>query len=121
MSAKTPEGREGRLRRQRNRRKRRLADAAKKRAEQDGRPCCYCARAMSLRIGALYPTLDHVEPRSKGGRITVWSCQTCNAVKRNMTEEQWSHYRNNHPEWWLGGRARKAANWRSRGMGIDAS
>ena len=84
------------------------------RSEQEGKPCCYCARAMTIEVPALYPTRDHVEPKSRGGRITVWACLTCNAVKRDMSEEQWMIYRAHHDHWWLGARARKAASWTPR-------
>lgn len=69
---------------------------------------------MLIREPPLYPTRDHVEPISRGGKITVWACLTCNAVKRDMTEEQWMIYRAEHDFWWLGVRARKAANWTPR-------
>lgn len=71
---------------------------------------------MSMEVAQLYPTRDHVEPRSQGGKITVWACVICNAVKRDMTEEQWALYRATHDFWWLGGRARKAARWTPRHM-----
>lgn len=97
------------------RREREKAKAAERRdrerKEQDGKPCTYCARAMTISLGALYPTRDHVEPRSLGGKITVWACYTCNHVKRDMTERQWAIYRGTHDFWWLNNRARAAANW----------
>lgn len=69
---------------------------------------------MSIECGALYPTRDHVEPKSRGGNITVWACQTCNHVKRDMSEEQWMVYRAHHDFWWLGSRAQRASKWTPR-------
>jgi 5-methylcytosine-specific restriction endonuclease McrA len=79
---------------------------------QNGKLCTYCARPMSTDVPLLYPTRDHVEPRSKGGRILVWACATCNHVKRDMTEEQWAVYRFEHDYWWRPGRRRVPTNWR---------
>ncbi|WP_394072434.1 HNH endonuclease [Roseixanthobacter glucoisosaccharinicivorans] len=64
-----------------------------------GTLCPYCKREMAARAG-LTPTLDHVHPRSKGGQRTVWACDDCNRIKRDMTESEWSEYRAHNPSWW---------------------
>lgn len=80
---------------------------------QSGKPCAFCLRVMDVTRHDLRPTRDHYPvPRSAGGRVIVWCCWVCNAVKRDMTAEQWDRYRAQHPEWWDGYRARKAMRWR---------
>ncbi len=53
--------------------------------KRDGNRCVYCNSAEGL-------TIDHVVPRSMGGRDSwenlVTACQRCNARKGNMTPEQ---------------------------------
>jgi 5-methylcytosine-specific restriction endonuclease McrA len=52
---------------------------------RDGYSCVYCGSRQHL-------TLDHVQPRSCGGRDSwenlVTACQTCNTKKGNRTPEQ---------------------------------
>lgn len=56
--------------------------------QRDGFICSYCG-------GEGY-TVDHVMPRSKGGRSTpancVCACQTCNGLKANRTKEEFLTY-----------------------------
>lgn len=109
---RSPEAKQRRRQREKQRLARRREEG---RHNQNGKPCTYCARPMSIGSGALYPTKDHVEPRSRGGKITVWACQTCNHVKRDMTVDEWAIYRASHDEWWrTGRRANNAANWTPR-------
>lgn len=111
---------EGRRRRRRLARLRKAEEQFQQRAQQHGNPCTYCARPMSIEVGELYPTEDHVEPQSRGGKITVWACYTCNHVKRDMTVDEWANYRADHDEWWCKGRrARRAANWTPRRLAIN--
>ncbi len=106
---------EARLRHRRRKRKREQEKRDRERLEQHGKPCTYCPCLMSIEVGARYPTRDHVEPRSRGGKITVWACYTCNAVKRDMSVDEWANYRADHDFWWIAGRrARNAANWTPR-------
>jgi 5-methylcytosine-specific restriction endonuclease McrA len=53
--------------------------------KRDGNRCVYCNSSDGL-------TIDHVVPRSMGGRESwenlVTACQKCNARKGNMTPEQ---------------------------------
>ncbi len=53
--------------------------------KRDGNRCVYCNSSEGL-------TIDHVVPRSMGGRDSwenlVTACQKCNARKGNMTPEQ---------------------------------
>ncbi len=55
---------------------------------RDGHRCQYCGRAAA----AEELTLDHVQPRSRGGRTTwtnvVVSCVRCNALKRDRLPEE---------------------------------
>jgi 5-methylcytosine-specific restriction endonuclease McrA len=60
---------------------------------RDGLLCRYCGR--ELIEGAdwpLYPTLDHIVPRSQGGDHLVENlavcCQPCNQRKKDRTPEQ---------------------------------
>jgi len=103
-------------RRRRERTKQRQIELRQQKVHhQNGKPCTYCARPMSMESAALYPTKDHVEPRSRGGKITVWACYTCNHVKRDMSVDGWAIYRATHDEWWLKGRrAECAARWTPR-------
>ncbi len=56
--------------------------------EQDGR-CAYCCRPISFSES----TLDHIVPRSRGGRgvrsNAVAACRTCNTSKADMTPNEW--------------------------------
>lgn len=55
---------------------------------RDRYTCQYCAKAISVRDG----TIDHVLPRSKGGKTDylncVAACKPCNSRKDNKTPEQ---------------------------------
>lgn len=52
--------------------------------ERDNWECCYCGKRAS--------TIDHVQPRSKGGGLSfmncVASCQPCNSKKGNKTPQE---------------------------------
>lgn len=52
---------------------------------RDGNQCVYCGTGQHL-------TIDHVKPRSQGGRDTwenlVTACQSCNTQKGSRTPEQ---------------------------------
>lgn len=61
--------------------------------------CAYCGRKM-VRNTETHPTRDHVIPRSKGGRITVLCCLTCNQIKGDMMPDEWRLFRSENPEWW---------------------
>lgn len=69
--------------------------------------CTYCRRkleGMGTRSG-LAATLDHVLPKSKGGRGVwlrkVWCCRQCNSIKADMMPDKWSAFMADNPEWWL--------------------
>ena len=53
------------------------------------------------------PTRDHAHPRSKGGRLIVIACWTCNHMKGDMTMEEWEAFMALHPRWWNGVSKRK--------------
>lgn len=65
----------------------------------DGLYCAYCLREM-VTYSSTHPTRDHVMPRSRGGRRTVWSCIGCNHVKADMLPDEWLKFREDNPEWW---------------------
>lgn len=54
--------------------------------KRDGNQCVYCGNAHHS------PTIDHVLPRSMGGKDTwenlVTACQKCNSKKGNLTPEE---------------------------------
>lgn len=59
--------------------------------KKDGSPCPYCSRTMKLNDLKLYPTFDHIIPRSRtrgkyGRGLLV--CSECNFMKadRNLSE-----------------------------------
>lgn len=59
-----------------------------------GQPCPYCAQVMGGKVtNALYPTVDHIVPRSQGGlteqRNIAIVCRRCNEDKDDMGLEQW--------------------------------
>jgi hypothetical protein len=64
-----------------------------------GKPCPYCFIAMDLYGPGLRPTKDHVIPRSKGGRETIWCCYTCNQIKGDMMPDEWDWFRASFPDW----------------------
>jgi hypothetical protein len=69
-------------------------------AKAIGMPCAYCRRAMTVMVPGLLPTLDHVHPRSRGGKETVWACDDCNHLKRDMTISEWAEFMKRNPGWW---------------------
>ena len=79
------------------------------RADQEGRPCFWCRRAMTRKgtvrnrsghLAGLRPTRDHWVPKSAGGQRCVWACLACNAVRGDMTVDQWNRFRSQTPSWW---------------------
>lgn len=83
---------------------------------RDGRQCAYCGRPMMTiteleefdyeagkRLPANFPTLDHVIPRSEGGKTVldnlVIACATCNNKKGNkatyIAKQQWKTFSEN--------------------------
>jgi hypothetical protein len=48
----------------------------------------------------LYPTRDHVHPKSQGGQITVICCRTCNNIKGDMLPAIWEAFMAAFPRWW---------------------
>lgn len=67
--------------------------------KQVGKPCYWCNRRMDKGRG-LWPTRDHVVPRSQGGTVTVWACEGCNSVRGDMTAEMWRAFLTREPEAW---------------------
>src|SRR6185295_790541 len=67
-----------------------------------GSPCHWCSRTMNVNCLDLMPTRDHVHPKSRGGRVIVWACMTCNTLKADMTERQWKLFMVANPQWWNG-------------------
>lgn len=66
--------------------------------------CPYCQRPFSGRVGnkrfSQARTKDHLVPKSKGGTLWNWACQTCNHIKSDMMPEEWDAYMLAHPKWW---------------------
>jgi hypothetical protein len=67
-----------------------------KRSKQHGKPCPYCGRTMGGKRGAalrLYPTIDHIVPKSRGGGgrsdNKVFVCVQCNQDKGDKSIETW--------------------------------
>lgn len=59
----------------------------------EGRPCPYCSRLMNVVDKKLFPTKDHVRPRSRYGRSeTIIVCFDCNQLKKNLTLEEFRAY-----------------------------
>lgn len=65
----------------------------------DGDYCAYCKREL-IAYTATHPTRDHIMPKSKGGRKTVWACKLCNGVKADMLPDEWNWFMRQFPEWW---------------------
>lgn len=58
----------------------------------------------------LRPTRDHWPiPKSKGGTQTVICCGQCNALKSNMTRQEWDAFMTANPRWWLHNRKERRA------------
>lgn len=66
-----------------------------------GKSCSYCDRVMNSRDVRLHATRDHVVPVSKGGKVKLICCITCNGIKGDMLPEQWGAFMAAHPSWWL--------------------
>lgn len=67
-----------------------------------GETCTYCKR-MLLSVthrSQLGATRDHVIPKSKGGKSTVWACNHCNQLKKDMEPDDWAAFMESYPEWW---------------------
>lgn len=56
--------------------------------------CFYCG------IEGFKMSKDHFFPKSKGGRLMVYSCHNCNSIKADKTPIQWVHWieHSNHPQ-----------------------
>ena len=65
-----------------------------------GKPCKYCNREMNARDARLQATRDHVLPVSRGGRVKVICCLTCNGIKADMLPNQWELFMAENPGWW---------------------
>lgn len=70
--------------------------------------CHYCKRQLidpkldkSWRRANLSATRDHVVPKSRGGRETVWACRKCNGLKADLPFELWELVMKEHPSWWV--------------------
>lgn len=75
--------------------------------ERDGNACVYCGFKFEpprvegdLLIGPA-PTVDHLLPRSRGGKNTVenlvTACWSCNSTKRNKTADEFLAWRERRP------------------------
>lgn len=59
----------------------------------DGKPCPYCSRLMNVVDKKLFPTKDHVRPRSRYGKSeTIVVCVECNRLKKDLTLEEFRAY-----------------------------
>lgn len=70
-----------------------------------GEICTYCKRELIdvSPKAALFPTRDHVVPRSKLGGVPgeiVWACRSCNQLKADRLPEQWARFMRRNPRWW---------------------
>ncbi|MGA0595587.1 HNH endonuclease signature motif containing protein [Enterovirga sp. CN4-39] len=66
------------------------------------RYCYYCKQPLVISKGR-HPrkkTLDHVHPKSRGGRDTVFACQHCNTMKGDMSMAAWAFFMSANPDWW---------------------
>jgi hypothetical protein len=80
---------------------------------RSGGICIYCQRvtvisrnlgsngAVSRKVAGLCQTKDHKHPKSKGGTETAICCLACNAVKLDLTMDEWQQVMNVVPLWWL--------------------
>lgn len=68
-----------------------LPDDVRTLVERDGPQCAWCSRALCLTPGDA--TLDHVIPRSRGGRNTVanyvLACSRCNGERKSQRAESY--------------------------------
>jgi HNH endonuclease len=67
-----------------------------------GEKCTYCKRTLEAMssLSRVAATKDHIIPKSKGGRQTVWACRQCNAIKGDMEPDVWAAFMADWPEWW---------------------
>lgn len=55
----------------------------------DGKPCPYCSRLMNVTDKKLFPTKDHIRPKSRYGKSeTIIVCFECNQLKNALTLEE---------------------------------
>lgn len=73
-----------------------LSERYKRIWNRDGRKCRYCQTPLTLRT----MTIDHVEPRSKGGGNSdenlACCCEVCNASKWDTPLDEWLEWRRTH-------------------------
>jgi len=48
----------------------------------------------------LSPTRDHVHPKSRGGKRTVWACRQCNGLKADLAPHAWWRFVDSNPRYW---------------------
>lgn len=79
------------------------------RAAYVGKQCPYCKRTMRYDLFGQAPTLDHIHPRSKGGRKVVVACWTCNGIKGDMLYDEWIAFMVANPGWWTRSKSKRAS------------
>jgi len=74
--------------------------------------CPYCRRKMSDEGDwDRRPSVDHVVPRSKGGKEKVWCCTKCNGMKGDMLPDEWRIFRSRNQDW-FSWHSWRIAEWR---------
>lgn len=66
-----------------------------RRDKPEGRPCYYCRQPMQSNSPIYAPTMEHRDPRSRGGQggdNIVWACNRCNYFKGSMTEREFAEW-----------------------------
>ena len=64
--------------------------------------CTYCRRGLTSphdRAGTA-ATMDHVMPKSVGGRRKVPCCKACNQLKGDIHPSVWRWFTERFPGWW---------------------
>lgn len=56
--------------------------------QHNGKKCPYCGYIMHTPSDFLYPTRDHVVPKSKGGSAILVVCYACNNAKGDMMPDE---------------------------------
>jgi hypothetical protein len=67
-----------------------------------GNPCHWCKRILEAvdSLSRLAATKDHIHPKSKGGKETVWACWACNHLKGDRLPAEWEAFMAANPQWW---------------------